>query len=297
MIRNEDAYYTGYYRNVRELGAVPALVFDTICGLIRETGIGEIANSTLMEFLGIKSKRTLIDAINKIVEAGYIEKKNGDGRGNKCIYYITEKGVKNVPFMTEKGCRKYTKRVQILHEKGAENAPINKVLNKELKKSGGVTREAQHTPLSDTTPQIFEKGKNIMEDFNEFWSLYPDADKWQNEKENCERVWHTLQQNWRDNLLQQLRQGQMWRRRENDNPYFYLRNYNGETVRAELPFHRQGTKEFAKWMDEQEKAGNQIAIMRYGDDGKLAYCLVADVEIMEAAGAKFLTIMQRRSGE
>ena len=44
MIYNEDAYYTGYYRNVRALGAIPALVFDTICGLIRDNGIGEIAN-------------------------------------------------------------------------------------------------------------------------------------------------------------------------------------------------------------------------------------------------------------
>lgn len=291
MIHNEDAYYTGYFRNVRELGAVPALVFDTICGLIRETGIGEIANSTLMEFLGIKSKRTLIDAINKIVEAGYIEKKNGDGRGNKCIYYITEKGAENVPFMVEKGCRKYTKRVQILHEKGAENAPINKVLNKELKESGGVTHDAQHAPLSTTTPQNFGN----MDDFNEWWSLFTGDTEWQGEKENCERVWNTLQQSWRDNLVQMAKNGLRWRQRENDNPYWYLKNYNGETAQRELPYMRQGTLKFTRWLDEQERAGRKIAIMRY--EGSLAYCLTSDVELMESAGAQFLSVMERRTSE
>lgn len=288
MIYNEDAYYTGYFRNVRELGAIPALVFDTICGLIRETGIGEIANNTLMEFLGIKSKRTLIDAINKIVEAGYIEKKNGDGRGNKCIYYITEKGAENVPFMNEKGCRKYTKRVQILHEKGAENAPINKVLNKELKESGGVTHDAQHAPLSDTTPQNFEK----MEDFNLFWSLYPDAAQWESEKENCERIWHAMSQDWRDNLVQQLQRGEMWRKRKNDNPYWYLKNYNGETAPVELPFYRQQSAKFGKWYNENIEAGRKMALLRY--EGTLAYCLEQDVPTMKEAGAAFLSWITAR---
>jgi DNA-binding transcriptional regulator GbsR (MarR family) len=156
MIYNEDAYYTGYYRNVRALGAIPALVFDTIAGLVREDGIGEIANSTLMEILGC-SKPTLLAAIEKLINAGMVEKKQGDGRGNKCIYYITEKGKENCPFMREKGSKIFTKRVKKFYEKGKEICPINKELNKELKESGDVARAAHEHTLSNTTTTFFEE--------------------------------------------------------------------------------------------------------------------------------------------
>ena len=283
MIKNEDAYYTGYYRNVRDLGAIPALVFDTICGLIRDTGIGEIANSTLMELLGIKSKRTLIDAINKIIEAGYVEKKNGDGRGNKCIYYITEKGAENVPFMGEKGCRKYTKRVQILHEKGAENAPINKVLNKELnKESDGVLRETQNTSLSNTTTTNFEN----MKDFAEFWELFGAEREFAHEKENCEKVWSLMPENYKSNLLQQLRNGKRYRVRKNDNPYWYLQNYNGEQLPSEMPYMRHGTVKFDRWCNDAWKDGKKIALIMY--EGSIAYCLMEDLPQMQSAGAEYL---------
>ena len=99
MIRNEDAYYTGYYRNVRTLGAIPALVFDTICGMLRDRdGIGSISDDTLMEMLGLKSKPNFRKIIADLIKAGYIEKESGKGRGNISIYYITEKGSQNHPY-------------------------------------------------------------------------------------------------------------------------------------------------------------------------------------------------------
>lgn len=139
MIYNEDAYYTGYARNVRTFGggskgAYAALVFDTIAGLIRDNGIGEIANSTLLDMLG-GTKPTLLAAIDLIISVGYLEKKCGDGRGNKSIYYITEKGKENCPFMSEKGSKNFTKRVKNFNGKGKEILPINKELNKELNKN------------------------------------------------------------------------------------------------------------------------------------------------------------------
>lgn len=291
MIYNEDTYYYGYHRTVRELGAVPALVFNTICGLIRENGIGEISNNTLMELIGINSRHTLTDSINKIIEAGYLEKKSGDGRGNKCIYYITEKGAKNAPFMDDKGGKICTKRGQKMHKKGAENAPINTELNKELKESGGDTREAQSHTLSVTTTKDF----NFMEDFLEFWKLYPGDPEWSHEKDNCARFWDSasMPDEWKQKLLEQLRKGLRYRHRDHDNPIWYLRNYKGETVTGELPYYHQGTAKFAKFIAKAEADGTPVVIMRYPVEadgtGKLAYCLQSDQQTMEAAGAIFLT--------
>ena len=296
MIRNEDTYCIVQHKIVRELGAWEAVVYSTIATLLRKSdGIGEVSNQTLMDMCGIK-RASLFRYIGSLIESGYIEKRSGNGRSNISIYYITKKGLNLIPLKVEKGSQNDTERVSKKSIKGLNLSTINKGEIKEKKESGSVMRETHTTPLSDTTPQIFEKkGENIMEDFKEFWSLFPESEKWNHEKEACERVWHTLQQSWRDNLVQQLRDGKMWRKRENENPYWYLKNYNGETSPVELPFLRQGTAQFGKWLDAQEKAGRDIAIMRY--EGKLAYCRAVDVEIMEAAGAEFLSIMRRRTSE
>lgn len=293
MIHNEDAYYTGYYRNVRALGAIPALVFDTIAGLLRASdGIGLISNSTLCDLLGC-TKPTLLNAIDKLIRAGYIEKENGDGRGNKSIYYIMEKGKENIPFMAEKGSKNLTERVKKFNEKGKEILPNKKSINKELnKESGGVTHDAQHAPLSTTTPKNFEN----MDDFNDWWeSDFGKTHDWDWRKPECERAWHAMQQNWRDNLVQMAKRGERWRKKDGDDPFWYIQNYAGQSAQRELPYMRQGTLKFSRWLDEQERAGRKIAIMRY--EGSLAYCLTSDVELMESAGAQFLSVMERRTSE
>lgn len=291
MIYNEDTYYYGYHRTVRELGAVPALVFNTICGLIRENGIGEIANGTLCELLDI-TPQYLRPVIKKLIDLGYIEKKCGDGRGNKSIYYITEKGKQNVPFYGEKRGNYILIKGKQKRDKGETNPPLlNKVLNKELKESGGDTRETRTTPLSITTPKDF----NFMEDFLEFWKLYPGDPEWSHEKENCARFWDSasMPDEWKQRLLDQLRKGLRYRKREHDNPIWYLRNYQGETVTGELPYYRQGTAKCTKFIEKAEKDGTPVVIMRYpveaDGSGQLAYCLKSDQATMEAAGAKFLT--------
>lgn len=293
MIRNEDAYYTGYYRNVRELGAVPALVFDTIAGLLRATdGIGEINNDTLCELIGI-TVQYLRPIIKKLIASGYIEKQAGVGRGNKSIYYITEKGKQNIPFYAQKRETIRTEKgKQIVSKRETKPTLLNKVLNKELKESGGVSREAQSPTLSDTTPQK----KETMEDFELWWSLdFGKQPEWEWRKAECERAWYAMQMNWRDNLVQMARENVRWRKKNNDDPFWYICNYEGQPAQRELPFYRQGTPKFGKWLDEQEKAGRDIAIMRY--EGTLAFCLVSDRDMMEAAGAQFVSIMSRRTRE
>lgn len=283
MIYNEEAYYTGYARNVRTFGggskgAYTALVFDTIAGLIRDKGIGEVANKTLLDMLG-GTKPTLLAAIELIISTGYLERNTSCGRGNKCIYYITEKGKENCPFMTDKRSKNFTEKVKNFNEKGKEILPINKELNKELK-------EKEETP----TPNF-----ETMEDFNPFWSLYPGDPDWTHEKESCERVWHTMPQNWRDNIVQQLQSGLRWRTKKDDNPYWYLRDYAGQTVRGELPYWRQGTAEHTKRLNEADKNGEAVIIMRF--EGHLAFCLERDRDTMESAGAEFLSVRQANKSE
>ena len=282
MIKNEDTYYIGYHKNVRELGALPAVAFDTIAGLLRPNGgIGDIANSTLCDLLGISDKG-LRKIIAKLIECGYLDRVQGNGRTNKTTYALTKKGEQSSVFLVEKGGTKFPKRGNKVPKKGEQNSPINTELNKELKESGGDTRDARDPHALSTTPQNFEN----MEDFNLFWELYPGDPQWTAEKENCERVWFGMRQEWRDRLIQQLRNGQRWRVRENDNPLWYLRNYNGEVVKGELPYLRQGTAQFTKWRDDNVQNGIRMCLIRFEDH--VAYCLASDLPVMIDAGAKLL---------
>ena len=282
MIYNEETYYIGYHKNVRELGALPAVAFDTIAGLLRENGgIGDIANSTLCDLLGISDKG-LRNIISKLIEHGYLDKVQGNGRTNKTTYVLTKKGEQSSVFLAEKGGTNYKKRGNKVPLKGEQTSPINTELNKELKESDGVLRETQSPTLSDTTPQNLEN----MEDFNLFWSLYPGDPNWTSEKENCERIWFGMSQEWRDRLIQQLREGKRWRVRENDNPYWYLRNYNGEVVKGELPYLRQGTAAFVQWHEKNVRNGIRMCLIRFEEH--VAYCTADDLPVMIDAGAKLI---------
>lgn len=273
MIHNEEAYYTGYYRNVRAMGAIPALVFDTICGLLRTNESGEIANGTLCEMLGC-TKPTLLSAIKKIQMDGLIERTDVIGRGNKTVYVLTEKGKESCPFMAEKRLKNFTEKVKKFNEKGKEILPINKELNKELKE-----REVTPTPISNPNEKIF------MKDFETWWSKYPGDPDYSYDKENCEKVWSLMQPEWREKLVTMAERGIRWRTKQNDKPIFYLRDYVGQDAQMELPFVRQGSKAFAKWIENHEHK-DVICLFRY--DGSLAYCLEDAKQMMIDAGAEFI---------
>ncbi|MBO4693444.1 MAG: winged helix-turn-helix transcriptional regulator, partial [Clostridia bacterium] len=116
---NENAYYIGYYHNVRTLGAMPALVFDTIVGYIRQTGIGYVDNDTICELLNI-TERYLLPIIKKLINEGYIEKDPGNGRGNKSTYYLTKKGKQKAPFYDQK----VEQNAPLYGQKVEQNAPL-----------------------------------------------------------------------------------------------------------------------------------------------------------------------------
>ena len=196
------------------------------------------------------------------------------------------------PFEEEKRGQIDTEKGANMTEKGGEMPPLNKGENKEInKESGGdMHASAQSHTLSNTTPQNFEN----MEDFNLWFELFTGGSEWQHEKENCERVWYGMTQQWRDNLVQMAQNGLRWRKRENDNPYWYLKNYNGEVAQVELPYFRQGTKEFENWYNRNLVSGTKMVLMRYREPGDrddaptLAYCLATDKQIMLDAGAGYL---------
>ena len=284
MIKNEDTYCTVQHKIVRELSAWEAVVYGTIAYLLRKTdGYGNISNDTLISLIG-RDKKSIYRWIDRLVDAGYLDKVGGKGRGNISIYYIIKKGGNMTPFNEEKRGQIDTKKGANMTGKGGEMPPINKGENKEInKESGGDMRTGAQSPTPfDTTPLNFEN----MEDFNQFWELYPGDPNWQGEKENCERVWFAMSQEWRDRLIQQLRNGKRWRVRENDNPYWYLKNYNGETVKSELPYLRQGTVAFEKWRSSNEAAGARMCLLHFEE--RVAYCLYSDLQTMVDAGAKLL---------
>ena len=293
MIKNEDTYCIIQHKIVRELGAWEAVVYGTIANLLRKTdGIGEVSNQTIMDLCGINNKMSLFRYINKLIESGYIEKREGKGRGNISIYYITKKGNNLLPISEKKGNKNDTEKVTKMSEKGNNMLPLNKGINKEINKESGDdmhASEQSHT-LSNTTPQNFEN----MEDFNLWFELFTGGSEWQHEKENCERVWFGMTQQWRDNLVQMAQNGLRWRKRENDNPYWYLKNYNGEVAQVELPYLRQGTGKFENWYNRNITSGTKMVLMRYREPGDrddaptLAYCLATDKQIMLDAGAEYL---------
>lgn len=286
MIYNDDAYYTGFYRNVRDLGAIPALIFDTICGLLRNSdGIGEVSNSTICELLDITPQH-LRPVIKKIIQEGYIEKSEGVGRGNKCTYMITEKGKQNCPFpIVDKRETFFPKKGNKISIKGKQNCPLNKELNKELK--GGSAHE--HTPAPAPTPTT-----PPQKDFLEFWNLFCPDTSHDADKQNCFAVWQSMSEDSQKTLLNDLRAGRRYKK--TDNPYWYLKDWQ-----APLPFMRQGTQAFADWLDRARKDGKGVLLIKYPvdpnvpvDQAPLAYCLAEDKDKMLNAGAVLLGIFANK---
>lgn len=287
MVKNEDTYCKVKHKIVRELGAWEAVVYGTIADILRKKhGYGNVSNDTLINLIG-RDKKSIYRWIDRLVDAGYLEKVGGKGRGNISIYYITKKGGNMTPFEEEKRGQIDTEKGANMTEKGGEMPPINKGENKEInKESGGDMRTGAQSHTLSITPQNFEN----MEDFKEWWDLFTGGTEFQSERENCERVWYSLQQSWRDNLVQMAKNGMRWRQRENDNPYWYLKNYSGETVRYDLPIMRQGTAAFTKWLNDSIRSGHKVCVMLMGtgDDTHCVYCLERDKETCEAAGMRFV---------
>lgn len=250
MIYNEDTYYIGYHRNVRELGAVPALVFDTICGLLNDASNinGSVSNTTLCELLAV-TPQYLRTVISKLIEVQYIEKVAGNGRGNSTTYILTEKGKQNAPLYAEKRGNK-------THYKGeTKRTPLNKELNKEKN-------------------NLF-----IMVDFEKFWSLFKVDEDHENERERCERLWYVTSDETKQSILRDLEDSNY--HRNTQSPFVFLKYY-----KEPLRFVRQGTKAFERWREDNLAQGKRMCLLLF--DGRAAYCLAEDMQKMIEAGARLI---------
>ena len=301
MIYNEDAYYTGYYRTVRELGAVPALVFNTIAGLLRSTdGIGEINNETLCDFVGI-TVQYLRPILKRLIADGYIEKQNGVGRGNKSIYYLTEKGKQNTPFYEQKReTNRIIKGKQIVSKRETKPTPLNTELNKELNKNLSsfevqrpsnderdedkkfIEEEINKSELEnkaiDDVKKLFadsekEISPEIKKSFMEFWRLFAPDDNQKCKYKIALLEWNGMENDWRDACLHLLSRGAKPSER---NPYFFLQHF------SPVRFFMNQREQYDAY-----KSGLQLCLVRYDGKQRVMSALMASVFKMEILDEHF----------
>ena len=243
------------HKIVRELGACEAVVYGTIQGLLRKTdGYGGVSNQTIMDMCGM-NRKSLSRYIDKLIQAGYIEKVSGDGRGNISIYYISKKGDKMTTFSEEKGGQNDPKRGTNLPIKGDKMTPINKGINKEINKEyssssfdGSKAAEEEEEEIliednkhkSEITPEdenaaveavksLFAADKEKIDpetksSFAEFWKLFAPNERQQCKYKVALKYWNDeMPENWRAAAIELLRRGV---KPNQDNPYFFLQHFS-----------------------------------------------------------------------
>ena len=297
MIKNEDTYCTVQHKIVREIGAWEAVVFGTIANLLRKTdGYGNVSNQTLIDLIG-KDKKSIYRWIDKLIEAGYLEKVGGKGRGNISIYYITKKGGNMTPFKEEKRGQNDTEKVANNTIKGGTMPPINKGINKEINKENSLSSFDCSKVAKEEEDKIFIEKENInnsvinpedekkaLEDvnnlfaqdkigneikitFEEFWKLFnPDEDKKCMYKVALGE-WNRMEENWRAAAITLFSRGARTNER---NPYFFLQ-------------HFRPTKYFLNEREQYDayKQGSQLCRVRWNGGSRVMAALFADVFKME----------------
>ena len=295
MIKNEETYCTVQHKIVRELGAMEAVIYGTIVNLLRKSdGIGEVSNQTLMELCGINNKMGLYRYIKKLIDTKYIEKREGKGRGNISIYYVTKKGNNMLPFSDKKGNKNDTEKVTKMNEKGNTMLPINKGINKEInKESSSFDRQKPKMEEEEDREIVFEENnisnleqkalqdvqdlfaddnktisKELLDGFAEFWNLFnPD------EREKCKykvakQEWcESMPDNCRVACLELLRRGA---RPKEKNPYFFLQHFR------ETKYFLNEREQYQAWKD-----GAQLCRVRYNNQVRVMTALFADIFKME----------------
>lgn len=288
------------HKIVRELGAWEAVVYATIANLLRKTdGYGNVANQTLIDLIG-KDKKSIYRWIDRLIEAGYLEKIGGKGRGNISIYYITKKGGKMTPFSGEKRGQNDTEKGANTTEKGGDMPPINKDINKEINKEYLSSFEVQ-SPSNDEREEeeiLIEDNKHKSEitpedekaaveavkslfaadeekiapetksSFAEFWKLFAPDERQQCKYKVALKYWsEEMPENWRAAMIEMLRRGA---RPNQDNPYFFLQHFSPVKY----------------FLDEREqyqayKQGVQLCSVRWNRDQRVMAVMYAEIFRME----------------
>ena len=258
MIYNEDTYYIGYHRNVRAMGAVTSLVFDTIAGMVMNSD-GVISNDAIAELLGVTEKYVR-EQIKRLCDMGYIDKLAGNGRGKKTTYVLTEKGEQNAPLYAQKGGTNRPK-------KGEQIDPLSK------------RKEPKENNNKDISKVLIKKENFSMEDFLKFWNLFRVDPEHENERSRCENLWLYMPTDKRASIIRELEDGR--RNMSTRSQYVYLFNY-----KEPLRYVRQGTSGFEKWRTDNIVAGRRMCLIKF--DGRIANCLSEDLPKLIEAGAELI---------
>ena len=293
MVKNEDTYCIVQHKIVRELGAWEAVVHGTIANLLLKTGgYGNVSNDTLISLIG-RDKKSIYRWIDRLVDAGYLEKVGGKGRGNISIYYVTKKGGNITPFKEEKRGQIDTEKGANMTEKGGCMPPINKGINKEINKENSLSSFDGSKAAKEEEDKIFIEKENInnpedeqkaLEDvknlfaqneignetkssFAEWWKLFnPDEDQKCKYKVALSE-WNKMEENWRAAAITLFQRGARTNER---NPYFFLQ-------------HFRPTKYFLNEREQYDayKQGTQLCRVRWNRDSRVMAALFADVFKME----------------
>jgi hypothetical protein len=245
------------------------------------------------------NRKSLSRYIDKLIQAGYIEKVSGDGRGNISIYYISKKGDKMTTFNEEKGGQNDPKRGTNLPIKGDKMTPINKGINKEINKEyssssfdGSKAAEEEEEEIliednkhkSEITPEdekaAVEAVKSLFAadeekiapetkiSFAEFWKLFAPDEKQQCKYKVALKYWNEeMPENWRAAVIELLRRGA---RPNQDNPYFFLQHFS--PVKYFLDEREQYTA---------YKQGIRLCSVRWNRDQRVMSAMYAEIFRME----------------
>lgn len=209
MIKNEETYCKVQHKIVRELGAWEAVVYGTIADILRKKdGYGNVSNQTLIDLIG-RDKKSIYRWIDRLVDAGYLEKVGGKGRGNISIYYVTKKGGNMTPFEEEKRGQNDTEKGANMTEKGGDMPPIYNI-NKGINEGERNTRDAL-SPSPSTS-------------FNEFLELFNPSPEFEYEIENARKDWNEKTEAERKELIEQLQSGIRWSKKQN--PHWFIKDFH-----------------------------------------------------------------------
>lgn len=220
---------------------VSALAGDTDAALLAcklgtfadEKGAIFVSFSYIANLWNWKDERRVKKAANKLSVLQIWHYKKGDGRG-----HISEwvKGANYDTFVT-------LKRVQNLQIKGTKNAPINKDI---INKGGGRARVSASSASKPSTLK-----KEVMEDFDKFWTGYKPAKDYEHERGACERLWSLMSPELRAEIITVCK-----RAKGNKNPYWWMRDYTPkrpENLRKGVRLTRE--EYYAKFGSDEVRAG------------------------------------------
>lgn len=262
---NEQKTYTIVSDDLcRIIGANGAVICGKIANFCGDTNEPcEIANEVLCELLGV-SLHTLLDILTKLQMLGYIERNASNGRGHVTTY---KKGANLTPFII-------AKKVQILHKKGAEIAPIkyNKSIDSLTRTH---VRENKQTKRKGNAGETPAPPKEVMEQFEQFWQAFFFGSYAQYEqaqepyRQRAAHVWALMTPSARVACLRDIRAGKRYDRTEYI--LFYLQKY-----KEPLPVYFNGDNELTpQFVD-------HAVVLRY--KGVICYCTPENKERCLKAG-------------